>query len=123
MTLAAFKAVVSFARGTGRFDSYALPPVSGGDSGNPQTCAQISANNPQSPYENASSTAGGQDATVKVPVGFSEASEAQKQAHSKHFAVALPADLAELAGLWERLPEALRQSWLLAAREVAKGRA
>jgi len=35
----------------------------------------------------------------------------------------MPADLAELATLWDQVPEAIRQSWLLTAKALAKGKA
>ena len=37
--------------------------------------------------------------------------------------VGMPPDLAELATLWDQVPEVIRQSWLLTAKALAKGKA
>ena len=60
--------------------------------------------------------------TVKIPANFPEPSGPKKYAptmHGQSAAPVLPADLAELAELWERLPEAVRAGLLATARAVA----
>jgi hypothetical protein len=41
--------------------------------------------------------------------------------HEKSGAAPLPADLARLATLWDKLPAAVRQTWLATAEALAAG--
>ena len=60
---------------------------------------------------------------LERPGAENAGSAAEERAQQTGKSDRMPADLAELATLWDHLPRAIRQSWLLTAKALVKGRA
>ena len=122
MISAVFKAVATSARGSGGFDSHALPPLTGqrftrtctieqNHNTALQSCAYPESTPEVKPEALSQSCAFSEhdpDKTGKLKCAISVQPE-------------LPADLARLAELWGKLPPAVKSGWLVTAEALATG--